>query len=72
MIEGIISALPHIGGNILDVEQRERQRITHAVFSLSEDGHLILNGSEVTFGVQGFWERTALIRGDIRRGTANG
>ena len=72
MIEGIISGLPHIGGNISDVEQRERQRITHAVFSLSEDGHLILNGSEVAFGVSGFWERTALIRGDIRKGTANG
>ena len=70
MIEGIISTLPHIGGNISDVEQKERQRITHAVFSLSEDGHLILNGSEITFGVQGFWERTALIRGDIRKETA--
>ena len=64
MIESIIS------GNISDVEQRERQRITHAVFSLSEDGHLILNGTEVTFGVSGFWDRVTLTHGDIRRGTA--
>ena len=69
MIEGIISGLPHIDGNISDVEQRERQRITHAVFSLSEDEHLILTGSEVTFGVQGFWDRTAHTHGDIRKET---
>lgn len=69
MIEGIISGLPHIGGNISDVELRERQRITHAVFSLSEDGHLILNGSGITFGVSGFWNRMTLAHGEIRKET---
>lgn len=64
MIESIIS------GSISDVESRERQRITHAVFSLSEDGHLILNGSEVTFGVSGFWNRVTLAHGEIQKETA--
>lgn len=60
MVKGFIIVLPHAEGIISNLDARERQRITNAVFSLSDDGHLLARGTHMTFGVSGFLEQVPL------------
>lgn len=49
-------------GNIESVDISERKRIANVVFSLSNEGHLLMSGTPMVFGVTGTLEPISLIQ----------
>lgn len=55
-----------IYGQLVPLDLSERRRIADVSFSLSDEGHLLMHGVEMTFGVTGTLEAMSLIqRGSV-------